>query len=202
MSESKKQTLKQGEKILFGIVGVFIVIATISFAGLEVIRARSDKPMFETKTSFSLSPVGLEGSRVFRESACTSCHRAMRNGTNMGLSLDGVGSRRTLEWLEQFLSNPEQAYETVTIDHGNPPKEAAYVAAMPVDQRHAIAVFLSELRAEQGSPSAPMPPAGRSEFIDNMVEVWAPAEWKDKYKDIRTPEATGDAPTAHEGEQK
>lgn len=202
MSEPKKQTLKQGEKILFGIVGVFIVIATISFAGLEVIRARSDKPMFESKTSFSLSPVGLEGSRVFRESQCTSCHRAMRNGTNMGLSLDGVGSRRTVEWLEQFLSSPEQTYETVTIDHGNPPKEAAYVSAMSADRRHAIAVFLSELRAEQGSPSAPMPPAGRSEFIDNMVEVWAPEEWRHKYKDIRTPEATGDASTGHEGEQK
>jgi len=188
MSQVPKNSLKQGEKILFGIVGVFLVLAVLSFAVLEAVRITSDEPMFESKTSFDLSAEGHRGSQIFRESQCTACHRAMRNGTNMGLSLDGVGSKRTVEWLEQFLADPERTYETGTLDHGMRPKEAAYVSELPASDRHALAVFLSELKAEQGSPSSPLPPEGRSEFIDNMVEIWAPADWKEKYQDVREAE--------------
>lgn len=194
MSQAPKNPLKQGEKILFGIVGVFLVLAVLSFAVLEAVRITSDEPIFESKTSFNLSAEGHRGSRIFRESQCTSCHRAMRNGTNMGLSLDGVGSKRSVEWLVQFLADPERAYETNTLDHGLRPKEAAYVSELPAADRHALAVFLSELRAEQGSPSSPVPPEGRSKFIDNMVRMWAPDDWREKYQDIREPERDGQPP--------
>ena len=181
----KKQTLKSGEKILFGIVGVFILLVTIAYAGLEIYRMTRPEPLFEVKTHYDFTPVGQRGSELFRESRCTACHRALRNGTNMGLSLDGIGSARTLEWLESFLVEPEKVYEARTIDHGKAPKEAAYVAELAAEDRHAIAVFLSELKADRGSSSAPMPPEGRSEFIDSMVKVWAPKDWKEKYGDIR-----------------
>jgi hypothetical protein len=49
----------------------------------------------------------------------------------------------------------------------------------------ALAKFISELKADQGSSSAPVPPEGRSEFIDDMVKVWAPKEWNEKYEDVR-----------------
>jgi len=182
---SNKKSLKTGEKVLFGIAGVFIVLAIIAYIILEMYRLSSDTPIFESKTSFDFSEQGAVGSALFRESRCTSCHRALRNGTNMGLSLDGVGSLRTSEWLYNFLKDPEQTYGAPTIDHGAAPKEAAYVAKLPDEDLRAIAQFISELKAEQGSASAPMPPDGRSEFIDNMVKTWAPKEWKDKYSDVR-----------------
>lgn len=182
---SKKQALKKGEKILFGVFGAFFILAVIGYIALETIRFKSDKPMYGNTTHFTLSEVGLRGSVLFREARCTSCHRAMRNGTNMGLSLDGVGSRRTLEWLKAFFRTPEDVYKIQTVDHGKAPKEAAYVTRLPLQDRDAIAVFLSELRSDQGSPSAQRPPEGRSAFIDNMVEMWAPESWKDKYTDIR-----------------
>ena len=182
---SNKKSLKTGEKVLFGIAGVFIVLAVIAYIILEMYRLSSDTPIFESKTSFDFSEQGAVGSALFRESRCTSCHRALRNGTNMGLSLDGVGSLRTSEWLYNFLKDPEQTYGAPTIDHGAAPKEAAYVAKLPDEDLRAIAQFISELKAEQGSASAPMPPDGRSEFIDNMVKTWAPKEWKDKYSDVR-----------------
>lgn len=181
----KKQPLKSGEKILFLTVIVFIVLALIAYGALETYRLNSPKPIFENKTHFNFSEDGKVGSRVFREARCTSCHRALRNGTNMGLSLDGVGSYRTLDWLERFLADPEAVYGSKTLDHGPAPKEAAYVARLPERDRHVIAVFISELKAEQGSVSAPMPPEGRSEFIDNMVKMWAPQDWDEKYEDIR-----------------
>jgi cytochrome c553 len=185
---AKKQIFKTGEKVLFGIVGVFIFLAFIGYVALETVRMKSSEPMFQVKTKYDFNSEGERGSKLFRTSGCTSCHKALRNGTNMGLSLDGVGSARSLKWIYDFLRDPEATYKAKTLDHGPAPKEAAYVAKMPEDQLHAIAVFISELKAEQGSSSAPVPPKGRSQFIDDMVKVWAPPEWKDKYKDVRTTE--------------
>ena len=187
----KHQPLKQGEKALFTIVGVFFIAAIIGYVSLETIRLRSDKPLFQTRTHFDLTEEGKRGSLLFRKARCTSCHRAMRNGTNMGLSLDGTGSRRTEEWLFNFLVNPEQTYGAATLDHGAFPKEAAYVADLPKEDLRTIAVFISELTADQGSPAAPVPPGGRSEFIDSMVNIWAPDEWKAKYGDVRDEAAAG-----------
>ncbi len=181
----EKQPLKSGEKILFGIIGVFILLASIAYIALETYRLSRPEPLFKATTSYDFTEEGLLGSRLFREQRCTSCHRAMRNGTSMGLSLDGVGSLRTLEWLDAFLTDPEKTYGAKTFDHGPAPKEAAYVARLPDKERHAIAVFISQLKAEQGSVTAAMPPEGRSEFIDSMVGSWAPKEWKEKYTDIR-----------------
>ena len=56
---------------------------------------------------------------------------------------------------------------------------------MPAKDLHAIAVFLSELKSDQGSSSAPVPPKGESPFIDAVVKMMAPKEWKEKYRDIR-----------------
>jgi hypothetical protein len=181
----QKQPLKSGEKVLFGIVAVFMVLASIAYIALETYRLNKPEPLFETKTHYDFSEEGKLGSVIFRKSGCTACHRALRNGTNMGLSLDGVGSYRTREWLERFLADPESIYDASTIDHGPAPKEAAYVAELPQEDRYLLAVFISELKADQGSSSAPVPPEGRSEFIDGMVGTFAPQGWKDKYKDVR-----------------
>lgn len=180
-----KQRLKQGEKVLFAIFGAFLLFAVIGYIAMEAIRMSSNKPMFKVSTHYDFSEVGKRGSLFFRESGCTSCHRAVRNGTNMGLSLDGVGSKRTQEWLLNFLRDPEATYGSATVDHGMHPKEAAYVAEMPAEKLRAIAVFLSELRADRGSASAEQPPEGRSDFIDDMLKWLAPQDWKDKYQDVR-----------------
>ncbi len=181
----KSQPLKSGEKILFIVFGVFFVLALIAYLALESIRLSSEEPMFKQTTYFDFSEVGQEGSKIYREARCNSCHRALRAGTSMGLSLDGIGSKRSLEWLETFLVNPESVYEGETLDHGLPPKEAAYTAQLSADQRHKIAVFLSELRADPGSSVSKQPPPEHSAFIDNMVKMWAPKEWSEKYTDIR-----------------
>jgi hypothetical protein len=180
-----KQGFKQGEKVLFAIFAAFGVIAVIGYIAMEAIRMSSDKPMYTVSTHYDFSELGKQGSKIFREARCTSCHRAVRNGTNMGLSLDGVGSKRTKEWLLNFMHDPERTFGSATLDHGPLPKEAYYVAEMPEDQLQAIAAFLSELRADRGSASAEQPPEGRSDFIDNMLKWLAPENWKDKYQDVR-----------------
>jgi len=180
----KSQPLKSGEKILFIVFGVFFVLALIAYLTLETIRLTSDEPMFKPNTFFDFSAEGMEGSAIYRKANCNACHRALRAGTSMGLSLDGIGNKRSVEWLKEFFVDPEKMYGR-TLDHGLPPKEAAYAAEFSEEERHLVAVFLSELRADPGSSVSKMPPPEHSAFIDNMVKMFAPAEWKEKYTDIR-----------------
>jgi len=182
---TKKQRLKTGEKLLFIVAGAFIVLASIAFGIMQYVMATSDKPVFNQYTHYDLNAEGQKGSLIFREAACTECHRAMRGGTNMGNNLDGIGSKRTVQWIEGFLRNPEEVYEHQTMDHGPKPKQAYYVGEMSEQDRYLMAVYLSQLISEQGSPSSPVPPKGESPFIDMMVKTWAPDEWKEKYTDIR-----------------
>jgi len=189
MKEDNKTPLKTGEKLLFIVAGLFLLFATIAFGIMQYVMATSDKPIFEQKTHYDLSDDGQKGSLIFRVSTCTECHRAMRGGTNMGNNLDGIGSKHSLQWIEDFLGDPETTYGHVTLDHGPKPKQAYFVAEMSEEKRHLMAVFLSELISEQGSASSPVPPKGESPFIDSMVETWAPSEWKEKYTDIRDKQA-------------
>ena len=177
--------LKRGEKILFGVFALIGIFAVASFIMLEIVRARMDKPLYPAHIHYDFSAEGLRGSTIFRKAECTQCHRAIQNGTSAGVDLDGIGSKRTLQYLRDFLKNPEATYAAKTIDHGPAPKEAAYVAKMSASDLEAMAVFLSELRADQGASVARLPVAGKSGFIDEMVRVWAPDNWKSDYKDIR-----------------
>jgi mono/diheme cytochrome c family protein len=191
---AEKQTLKRGEKLLFGVFGAFLIAAVIGYAVLESIRLSSDKPMFTIKTHFDLSAEGKQGQQLYNtKGGCSTCHRAMQSGTNMGLSLDGIGSKYSREWIYDFLRDPEKTYRSrynrQTFDHAIN-REAAYVAEMPDKDLQLIATYLSELRSDRGSSSAPLPPEGRSEFIDKMIGTWAPESWKKNYQDVRTTSPT------------
>jgi len=185
----KSGGLRLGEKILFGIAALFMLFAVISFVAMEIYRARSGKQMYAATSHYDFSPEGLKGSQRFRDLGCTGCHRAVRNGTNQGVSLDGIGSRRSLDYLIAFLHQPETTYPAQTLEHG-PDKGAAYVAALPESDLHSIAVFLSQLKASQGSPDARLPAEERSGFIDEMVKIWAPSAWKSEYHDVREESAS------------
>ncbi len=89
-----------------------------------------------------------------------------------------------------------------------PARRAAYVAELPEKDLHVIAIFLSELKATQGSPDARVPMEGRSGFIDEMVKIWAPSSWKSQFKDVReqtapaaAAPAAAAAPPAHNEEK-
>ncbi|NDU85311.1 MAG: cytochrome c [Ferrovum sp.] len=178
------KSLKLGEKILFGIFGLLCIFAVVSFIMLEVYRSHLNHPMYPNTTHFDFTAEGKVGSELFREKGCPDCHRALRNGTNHGVILDGIGSRKSIDYIEKFLKKPESTYETKTVDHGLN-KQAAYVAALPDNEIHAIAIFLSELKATQGSADARLPMPERSGFVDEMVKVWAPSSWKGEYRDLR-----------------
>ena len=178
--------MKKGEKILLGIVGLLVLVTLVNFAVLEWVRQHADKPLFPILTHYEFSEEGLKGFRVYRASDCYSCHRAVGSGTSMGVSLDGLGSKHDVNYFYDFLKNPEKTYGAKTTAHGTPPKEAAYVSALPDPDLHNLAVFLSQLKSDQGSSSSFQPPKGDSGFIDAMLDMWVPDSWRGQYQDIRS----------------
>lgn len=177
--------MKKGEKILFGVIALLVIITVINFTVLETIRHNTKKPMFPILTHFDFSPDGLRGYHLYEKSDCYTCHHAVGSGTSMGVSLDGLGSKHDVNYFYNFLKHPEQTYGAKTMDHGAPPKEAAYVSELPDADLHAMAIFLSELKSDQGSSTSFEPPQGESSFIDAMLDMWTPAGWRSKFRDIR-----------------
>jgi cytochrome c553 len=178
------KSFKTGEKVLFGFFGALVIFAVISYVLMEVYRVKLNHPIYPQTTSFNFTPEGKTGSVLFRTKGCPDCHRAVRNGTNNGLSLDGLGSRKTVAQIQAFLKNPEANYPSKTFDHG-PGKDANYVAALPEQEIQDISIFLSQLKAVQGSPDARIPMPEKSGFVDEMVKMWAPAEWQKDRHDLR-----------------
>jgi len=176
--------MKRGEKILFGFVGLLVVITVINFVVLESIRRHSDTPMFPVLTHFAFSEIGKVGYEKYQQQGCYTCHRAVGSGTSMGISMDGLGSKHDVTYFYTFLTDPENTYGARTLDHGEG-KDAAYVAKIPDADLHSISVFLSELKADQGSSSSFEPPKGESSFINTMVDMWAPDGWRTEFTDIR-----------------
>ena len=177
--------MKRGEKILFGLVAFLVVVTVINFTVLESASQKSEKPLFPILTHYDFSPDGLRGYSIYQQNNCYDCHHAVGSGTSMGVSLDGLGSKHDVNYFYNFLKHPEQTYGAKTLDHGVPPKDAAYVSALPDADLHAMAVFLSELKSDQGSSTSFEPPEGKSSFIDAMVDMWTPAGWRSKFRDIR-----------------
>lgn len=177
--------MKKGEKILFGVIALLVLITVVNFTVLESVRHNSDKPLFPILTHYDFSADGLRGYGIYEHNNCYDCHHAVGSGTSMGVSLDGLGSKHDVDYFYNFLKHPEQTYGAKTLDHGAPPKDAAYVSALPDSDLHAMAVFLSELKSDPGSSSSFEPPEGKSSFINAMLDMWAPDGWRSKFMDIR-----------------
>jgi len=47
-----------------------------------------------------------QGERIYHREGCNACHKVFGNGYAYGPSLDGVGSRRTEDWLQRYLNEP------------------------------------------------------------------------------------------------
>jgi hypothetical protein len=191
--------MKKGEKVLLGIIGLLVLVTIVNYAVLEWVRQHADKPLFPILTHYDFSADGLKGFRLYRESDCYSCHRAVGSGTSMGVSLDGLGSKHDESYFYNFLKNPETTYGAKTTAHGASPKEAAYVSALPNADLHAMAIFLSQLKSDQGSSSSFQPPKGESSFIDAMLDMWVPDSWRGQYKDIRDKAPTNEQESQHDG---
>ena len=83
--------MKKGEKILFGIVGLLVVITVINFTILQKASHDSVKPLFPILTHYDFTTAGLRGYGIYEHNNCYDCHKAVGSGTRMRCNPGWVG---------------------------------------------------------------------------------------------------------------
>ncbi|MDE2666911.1 MAG: cytochrome b N-terminal domain-containing protein [Acidobacteriota bacterium] len=78
---------------------------------------------------------------IYQESQCGACHVVNGSGEESGPPLNGVGQRRTAEWLEDHFRDPQKFDpQSVMPPYDFPPEDmkaiVAYMQALPPDPRH------------------------------------------------------------------
>jgi len=127
--------LRTGEWI---VVGGSVLIGT--FAALVGALIHAKPPPVEFL--YDESAASQQGEAVYRREGCGSCHQVFGNGATYGPKLDGVGSRRSADWLRAYLIDPrpgvgERPYRV---------RMPAY-AGLPLRERDALVAYLQALRA-------------------------------------------------------
>ncbi len=56
----------------------------------------------------AMTPAAESGRRLYDSASCSTCHSIARQGGDAGPALDGVGVRRTREWLLGHIANPQE----------------------------------------------------------------------------------------------
>lgn len=140
--------MKRGEKFMFIFAGI-VVLAAIA-KGYQQFTAEERPP---PKHFYEWDETGLQGHLLYRKKGCNSCHRALGTG-EVGVApvLDGVGTRRTPEWLRQYLSDPGQLVEG-TAHYGNLGPDFRLLNESEIIR---LAAFLSGLQANPNSPNYPI----------------------------------------------
>lgn len=92
-------SIRAGEWVV--LIGSALIVVLAMVVGTAIYL----KPPPVTRT-YVESAAGREGEMIFRKQSCFSCHEVFGNGASYGPSLDGVGSRRTRIWLQDYLRNP------------------------------------------------------------------------------------------------
>ncbi len=136
--------LKKGEKVLFGIS--FLILLLALFVGYKVYTRAVPE---EAKTIFHITEFGAEGYQVFKEHACHDCHRALRMGEPIHPELDGEGTKRTREWIKDYLDKPTSRINP-TLHDG---KFATDFSDFSAYEKAALTEFLFGLKAKPGSAS-------------------------------------------------
>ncbi len=133
---------------MFAFAGIVVVLAAMR--GVQFLT--EDEPSVP-KHYYEWDETGLQGQMIYREKGCNSCHRALGTG-EIGYSpvLDGIGTRRSKEWLFQYLTDPG-ALVIGTAHYGNLGPD---FRQLNDGERERLTAFLSGLRANPNSPNYPI----------------------------------------------
>jgi cbb3-type cytochrome oxidase cytochrome c subunit len=125
--------LRAGEWVV--VAGTMLIVA---FAGLVGTLIWLKPP--PARYGYVSSAAAEQGEVIYRREACRDCHKVFDNGSSSGPALDGVGSRRSPDWLHAYLIDPQPGVG-----------EGRYRVSMPsyrglkAEERVALVAYLSAL---------------------------------------------------------
>jgi hypothetical protein len=144
--------LKQGERVLFFMVGVLLVFGFVFWLlaitdTIDVLRVRD---------VYEGSPEADKGLDLVRDHGCRNCHNVLNIGEwGLGPSLDGVGTRRTYQWLRAYLEDPARQMNGKTLHNGTYGPDFSEFSEREKDL---IATFLFAQKSMPGSANYGAPP--------------------------------------------
>lgn len=143
--ERPRLKLRAGEWIVLG--GAASIAAFAALVG-SLIYLKPPPVEF----AYAETPASRRGESIYRTLGCGSCHKIFGNGATYGPSLDGVGSRRTAAWLQDYLVDPRPGVGT-----------KPYRVAMPsygglsTEERDALVAYLRALHAPEAAGAMALP---------------------------------------------
>ena len=142
--------MKFGEKLMFGFA--VVIVAAAVFKGVKQVTTSDPK---KPRDYYEWTDASLKGHALYRQLGCNSCHRALGVG-EIGVApvLDGEGTKRTFEWLQNYFKDPETLVPG-TAHNGSLGPDFRTLAET---DRALLAAFLFALKANPGSPNYPRPP--------------------------------------------
>lgn len=142
--------MKLGEKLMFG----FAVVATVAAIAQGVNRMNTSERK-KPRDYYEWTEAGLQGHTLYRQMGCNSCHRALGVG-EIGVApvLDGTGTKRSLEWLQSYMDDPETMVPGTAHNGSLGPDFRKF----DEPQKELLVAFLFALKANPGSPNYPRPP--------------------------------------------
>jgi cbb3-type cytochrome oxidase cytochrome c subunit len=135
-------SLRAGEWVVLAGSG-----AIAAFAALVGVLIYLKPPPVEYR--YLETTLARDGEAVFRREGCGSCHRVFGNGATYGPRLDGVGSRRSADWLRHYLEDPQPGV-------GDKPYRLRMPSyrTLPGVELDALVAYLQALRAVGGEGTA------------------------------------------------
>lgn len=139
--------MRAGEKGILALIGV-LVVGMMGYRAMNVTHLDSERDLkipFYTTASPKLRH---EAEQLYKRNNCSDCHSLwmVRNMLESvpAPALDGIGSLRDEKWFYDYLSaaNPQQ----ILPSRLKPEFRMPSYAALPEQERHALAAYLSTLK--------------------------------------------------------
>ncbi len=144
--------LKQGERVLFFMVGVLLVFGFVFW--LLAITHVTD--IMRVRDIYEESPEADEGYEMVRSHGCRNCHQVMKIGEwGLAPGLDGEGTRRTYTWIRAYLEDPMRQMQGRSLHDGN---YATDFSELSAHEKNRMTTFLFALKAMPGSANYGSPP--------------------------------------------
>ena len=136
--------------MMFGFA-VLVAAAAVS-KGLKHMQSNDPK---KPRDYYEWNDTSLKGHALYRQLGCNSCHRALGVG-EIGVApvLDGTGTKRTFEWLQQYFKDPETLVPGTAHNGSLGPDFRTFDET----EQTLLVAFLFALKANPGSPNYPVPP--------------------------------------------
>lgn len=130
--------MRAGERFIWIGAGVIVIFAL--FVG-TLIALKPPPDLYKIVET----PLSVEGEVIYRREGCRACHEIFGTGGNKGPKLDSVGTRKTREWLEMYLS-AERPQAIIPTRHDSSYYAMPSQMKLPAGDRRLLIEYLMSLQ--------------------------------------------------------